>query len=135
MERRAFLAAATAGALGVVGCLGRSEGSYDVGMTPTSFEPVSITVDAGDEVVWENTSSRGHTVTATESELPDGAAYFASGDFESEAAARDAWRAERGGYMAPGERFSHRFEVPGHHGYVCLPHESGGMVGTVVVEE
>ena len=139
MDRRRYLAAAgTAVAAGLGGCLGLTRGDnteFDVGMRPTSFDPPTITVAVGEEVVWENTGTRDHTVTAYEESLPDGAAYFASGGYESEAAAREAWSSGAGGALSNGEQFTHTFEIPGEYEYFCIPHESGGMVGTVIVED
>lgn len=136
MDRRTFLAVAAGATVGVAGCVGVAEDDYDVGMSVNAFEPETYTVSVGDEVVWHNTSSRSHTVTAYESAIPDDAAYFASGGFESEAAARAAWDGGGDdGQFRPGAEYSHRFEVAGTYEYVCLPHESRGMTGTIVVEE
>lgn len=135
MQRRAFLASAGAATAAITGgCAGlRASEDYDVGMTLDSFDPETITVTPGTTVVWKNTSSRGHTVTAYEGSLPEGAAYFASGGFETETAARDAWTSQKGGIFYGDETFEHTFEVPGTYGYVCLPHERDGMVGSVEV--
>ncbi|MFW5940057.1 MAG: plastocyanin/azurin family copper-binding protein [Halolamina sp.] len=138
MDRRRYLVAVgTAVATGLGGCLGLSRGEtdFDVGMRPTAYDPPTVTVATGEEVVWENTGTRDHTVTAYEASLPDGAEYFASGDFDSEDAARDAWSNNSGGAMSNGDQFSHTFEIPGEYEYFCVPHESGGMLGTVVVED
>lgn len=97
------------------------------------FEPDSITIDAGDTVVWENTGSVDHTVTAYQGKVPDGAAYFASGGFDAEQAARDAYPSEGG--VAGGESFRHTFETAGTYEYFCIPHESAGMTGTIEVQE
>lgn len=140
MERRRLLA--TLGAVSVSGLAGcgavgtSGDDGHDVGMTATAFRPQELTVTVGEEMVWENTSSRGHTVTAYESDLPDGAAYFASGGYESEEAARSGfWDANGGGTLTSGETYRHTFEVAGTYPYVCIPHERANMVGTVVVEE
>ena len=138
MYRRRFLA--RAGAAGVVvggpatlaGCL--DEG-YDVGMTADAFVPDELTVSVGDTVVWENTSTRTHTVTAYEGGIPDAADYFASGGYDGERAAREAWNEAFGGGLESGDRFSHTVTVPGRYDYVCIPHEEGGMYATVFVEE
>lgn len=140
MERRRFLAALGAGAVaGLAGCgaVGTPGGdTHDVGMTATAFRPPEFTVTVGDEVVWKNTSSRGHTVTAYGSDLPDGAAYFASGGYGSEAAARSGfWDREGGGTLTSGEIYRHTFEVAGRYPYFCIPHERAGMAGAVIVEE
>jgi len=134
VHRRAFLAGTVAVATG--GCIGlASSDDYDVGMTSQAFDPEDLTVEVGTEVIWKNTSSRAHTVTAYESGLPDGAAFFASGGYESTEAAREAWRANSGGGLYGSEMFRHTFETSGTHAYFCIPHERGGMVGTVEVVE
>ncbi|QLG26525.1 halocyanin [Halorarum halophilum] len=137
MRRRRFLAAAgSAAVLSAAGCMGLSAGAddWDVGMTSEAFRPYEFTTTVGEEVVWENTSSRDHSVTAYEDTLPDGAEFFATGGFDSEAAAREAWKDGRGA-ISNGQQFGHTFEVPGEYSYFCIPHEKGGMVGTIIVEE
>jgi plastocyanin len=106
----------------------------DVGMTAVAFEPATITVGAGDEVVWYNNSARAHSITAYEDGIPAEAAYFATGGYDSEMAAREAWDGMSGS-ITTGERYTHTFEVPGTYSYFCIPHERAGMVGQVVVEE
>ncbi len=137
-RRRVLAALGTAATVGVAGCGGggaSAQDEYDVGMTAVAFDPTEITVSVGDTVVWANTSSRGHTVTAYDSGIPDDAAFFASGGYESTAAARDAFGSELGGLIESGDTWSHTFEVAGEYEYLCIPHEASGMVGTVVVEE
>ena len=134
-RRRILGLAGTAATVGLAGCLSLFEAeAYDVGMTAVAFTPETITVEMGETVVWKNTSSRAHTVTAYEDPLPEGADFFATGGYDSEAAAREAWNDEGEGVIATDQTFTHTFEVPGTYPYVCLPHETGGMVGTVVVE-
>jgi plastocyanin len=137
MDRRAFLrATGAATAVGLAGCLGQSQPTdYDVGMGAKVFRPATLEVEAGTTVTWLNTNKQGHSVTAYEDSLPEGAEYFASGDFDSEQAARDAWGNSSGGTLFEGQSYEHTFEVPGEYRYLCIPHESGGMVGTVVVTE
>jgi plastocyanin len=96
-----------------------------------AFDPKAIQVEAGTTVTWETTGSVGHTVTAYEDKLPEGAAYFASGGFESEDAAIDGYPDE--GNVKEGETFEHTFETKGTYEYYCIPHEMNGMVGTVEV--
>jgi len=137
MERRTFLRAMGAtGTVAIAGCLDSraSGGDYDVGMSTVAFKPESLTVETGTTVVWRNTSKQGHTITAYEESLPEGAAFFASGEYDSEAAARDAWAGSGGGRLAAGDTFEHTFDVPGTYPYFCIPHEQAGMVGTVEVE-
>lgn len=139
MRRRDVLAglgvAATTGLAGCGSVLGSGcgGGDYDVGMSASAFEPQTVTVEVGDTVVWKNTSQRSHTVTAYGSELPEGAEFFASGGYDSTAAAREGWRSNEGAIFTC-ETYEHTFETPGEHPYFCIPHERQGMVGTVVVE-
>ena len=142
MKRRAFLR--VAGGLSTVGLAGcpsfvadSSSGSteYDVGMSTVAFRPEVVEVAVGETVVWTNTSSHAHTVTAYESEIPEAADYFASGGFDSEQTARDGWIGETRGALYQGDSYEHAFEVPGEYRYFCVPHEQSGMVGTVVVGE
>jgi plastocyanin len=135
MDRRTFLAgASTVGVAGLAGCtaLGSDE-EYDVGMTAVAYRPATLTVAAGDTVVWKNTSARAHSVTAYEQGIPSDAEFFATGGFDSEEAAREAWDGAAGA-ITSGETYEHTFEVPGTYQYFCIPHEQGGMVATVVVE-
>lgn len=138
MHRRRVLATLGAGFAGAsAGCAAAGSGGTtegDVGMTAEAFEPATITVSVGDEVVWYNNSTRAHSVTAYEDALPEGTDYWATGGYDSEDAAREAWDGLNGA-LESGETYSHRFETPGQYGYFCIPHERAGMVGTVVVEE
>ena len=95
------------------------------------FEPEVLTVSVNETVTFVNESRDAHTVTAYEDGLPEGGAYFASGGFERESAARDDL-AE--GLLSSGESFEVRFESPGTYRYFCIPHESSGMTGRLVVE-
>jgi plastocyanin len=149
MQRRAFLATSgTVAATALAGCLGSSltASDYDIGMQSNAFVPQdpvdghdwpTLETTVGEPVVWGNTGSRKHTVTAYESSLPDDAAYFASGGFNSEPEARDAWEnsLQGGGNIAPGATYEHTFDVPGTYRYFCIPHESAGMVGKILVRE
>lgn len=136
MNRRSFLGtAAAAGVLGLAGCsaTGLSDSEYDVAMYSNKFEPQEYEVGVGDTVVWGNTGSRGHSVTAYDDEIPEEGTYFASGGFDSQAAAEDGWPGEGG--IDSGETYEHTFEATGRYGYYCIPHEAAGMVGTIVVTE
>jgi plastocyanin len=134
MRRRTFIATLGAGAgVALAGCgTTLSQADYDVGMTANRYRPQRITVAVGETVTWGNPSSRGHSVTAYEDGLPAGAAFFASGDLDTEAEARD--RYPRAGNIQSGETYSHTFETAGEYPYFCIPHERDGMVGTVIVE-
>jgi len=102
-----------------------------------SFDPNGLAIDPGDTVEWVNEGSLTHTVTADQSSFPEGAAYFASGGFDSESVARSDWNGgARAGAIEPGETYSHTFETRGFYRYVCIPHENSGengMVGFVEV--
>ena len=152
-SRRRYVASIGAAAVGVAlaGCGGDGgggdggdggggdggSGGPTVEMTDNLvFDPDSITVSVGDTVTWENVGSVGHSVTAYEDQIPDGAAYFASGGFDSEQAARDAYSVgdPDSGNVPGGESYQHTFETAGTYEYFCIPHESS-MVGTVEVQE
>jgi plastocyanin len=133
-RRRLLRLGGTALALsGTAGCLG-SDGSTPgrrVSMTEAfAFDPRRVRIDPETTVRWVNDSDVGHTVTAYGGEIPERAAYFASGGFEGERAARND---VRGGLLDAEESYEHTFEVEGEYAYFCVPHESSGMTGTVVV--
>lgn len=143
MDRRTFLAA-TVGITGttLTGCITRggslSSDEYDIGMSSNAFRPKQYTASVGDTVVWGNTSSRAHSVTAYENAIPDAATYFASGGFEDEQTARKSWlkqKGRNGGKILTGQTYTHTFETPGTYSYFCIPHEPAGMTGVVTVEE
>jgi plastocyanin len=127
------LSTATLATLSTAGCLtGQSSTAQPVTMPDNlTFEPKTATIETGETVTWTNKSDIEHTVTAYEEEIPDEAAYFASGGFESERVARNRISE---GLIAPGENYKHTFDQPGTYGYFCIPHEGSGMVGTVRVK-
>ncbi|MFC6988600.1 plastocyanin/azurin family copper-binding protein [Haloplanus sp. GCM10025708] len=137
VSRRGFLTAAagTAATTAAAGTATAQESTtHTVEMTDQLvFDPDEITIAPGDTVVWENVGTVGHSVTAYEDEIPEDAEYFASGGFDSEQAARNAYPQQ--GDIAGGESYEHTFEVTGDYEYFCIPHEAVGMVGTVTVQE
>ena len=135
VDRRTFLATSGALAAGLAGCLGSGAGSeaHDIGMSSSRFLPAEYRVEPGTTVVWKNTSTHAHPVTAYGNTLPDGTEYFASGGFESEQRARQRWYESGGGAIYAGETFTHTFEQPGRYAYVCIPHETSNMTGTILV--
>jgi len=137
MHRRTFLATVGSGAtLAIAGCLdggAQATGDHDIGMTIDSFRPEELTVTAGTTVTWRNTSSHGHTVTAFQDAYPSEAAFFASGGYETEKSAREAWETDNGGVLKGGETFEHTFETPGRYDYFCVPHVDADMIGAVEV--
>jgi copper-containing nitrite reductase len=94
-----------------------------VEMGSMSFQPATVTINAGEQVVWKNTSSYYHNVVddparalrRVDVSLPSGTAAFGSSLLE------------------PGINFYHVFNQPGTYHYVCTIHENGGMKGTVIV--
>lgn len=145
MNRRVYLAGVgTAVSAGLAGCSAvRSAFDDDpcggeectIGMTRNAFVPEEYEATVGETVVWKNTSGADHTVTALQTRIPEGAEYFASGGYDDEETAREAWHDHTGGAIRPRETYEHTFEVSGTYEYICVPHVGGGMVGTVVVSE
>jgi plastocyanin len=135
-NRRGMLRLLSVGGAGAIaGCMSSdSGGKYDIGMSAVAFKPVEISITAGETIRWQNTSSRGHTITAYEDQIPAEAEYFASGGFKTEKRAREAFHSEFGGIIDSGDWWTHTFEIPGTYGYVCIPHEASNMVGTITVE-
>lgn len=124
----------TAGISGIAGCLGGGGPSEPI-VTMTSdlrFDPVEITIEPGQQVTWENKSPAPHTASSYDESLPEEAAYFASGGYESERAVRQSTSSR--GFLERGETYSHTFDITGTYRYFCLPHEENRMIGRVVVE-
>lgn len=71
------------------------------------FAPDTIRVQAGETVLWRNSTSVIHTVTMESMD---------SGD------------------LRPGDFFWHTFTNPGIYAYTCTPHDMAGMRGIVIVE-
>jgi len=99
--------------------------SATVEMHIHSFDPKSVTIQAGQAVLWKNTTFVvGHTVTCdpklakdpADVALPAGAEPFNSDTVSS------------------GSTYEHVFTVPGTYRYFCIPHEGNGMVGDVIVQ-
>ncbi|HEX6804677.1 MAG TPA: copper-containing nitrite reductase [Terriglobales bacterium] len=95
-----------------------------VGMSDMGFLPPTIVVNAGETVVWRNSSEVTHNVVADpgravyaiDVKLPSGVNPFGSR------------------LLQPGQAFSHTFSVPGIYRYVCTLHETSGMKGVVIVK-
>jgi plastocyanin len=81
------------------------------------FDPPDVLIQAGDTVLWTNTSTIiPHTASAEEGQ-PGG---FNSGYFPRK-------------WLFPGDTFQFTFTTPGVYNYFCLPHKSLAMVGRVTV--
>lgn len=78
-----------------------------VRMGGSRFEPVTLTIHAGDTVRWFNDDAIPHTVSATD------------GSWDS-------------GNLAPGQAYERRFDVAGSYPYLCRYHP--GMTGTIEVQ-
>jgi plastocyanin len=128
---RSFVAALALGAL-CAGCVSDKPDTTQPGgevaavvtMTPQlQFEPATVTIKAGQAVRWHNGATFTHTATAdpavaqnaADVQLPAGAQPFNSGA------------------LSGGAEFTHVFTTPGTYKYFCIPHESLGMVATVIV--
>jgi plastocyanin len=94
-----------------------------VGMSDMGFLPRTLVINAGEQVIWTNSSKLTHNVIADpgkavfalDVKLPSGVAPFGSS------------------LLLPGQTFSRTFDVPGVYRYVCTLHETSGMKGTIVV--
>ncbi|WP_440007620.1 plastocyanin/azurin family copper-binding protein [Halomicrococcus sp. SG-WS-1] len=133
--RRGFLRALSGGTAATAAAATADEtaaqGQQTIDMTDQLvFDPDSVTVQPGTTVVWENVGSVPHSVTAYEDQIPGEAEYFASGGFDSEDAARQAYPE---GSIDGGERYEYTFETEGDYEYFCIPHESAGMVASITV--
>ena len=88
------------------------------------FKPAILKVKAGQTVMWKNSSSEVHTVTADprvavnpkDVELPKGAKQFDSG------------------FLNPGKTYEQTFRTPGTYRYVCTLHEAQHMIGQIIVK-
>ena len=83
-----------------------SAATVSVSMGDDFFTPESLSIAAGDTVVWTNNGGDDHTATATNN-------------------------AFHSGTMAPGDTFRRTFNTAGTYDYVCAFHDD--MTGTVTV--
>lgn len=86
-----------------------SQTTHDVTVQNFSFNPQSLTINAGDIVRWTNTSGT-HNVHANDNSFYSGPAL-----------------------PAPWE-FTHTFTATGNFPYYCDPHVGMGMTGTIIVQ-
>lgn len=116
-SRRQFIGALGAGAAASAGLPGVARGQETpvVSMGSNSFDPIGLSVEPGTTVRFE-IDDGSHSATAYADRIPDGAQAFDSG------------------VISVGS-FEHTFEKPGTYDYYCIPHESTGMVGRIVVRE
>jgi len=116
-SRREFLGVLATGAVAGTGLTGtaRAQETPVVEMGNNYFDPVGLHVEPGTTVRFEIAAGT-HSATAYPDRIPDGADAFDSGTIS------------QGG-------FEHAFETPRTYDYYCIPHESVGMVGRIVVGE
>lgn len=116
-SRREFLGVLAAGAVAGTGLArtARAQETPVVEMGNSYFDPVGLHVDPGTTVRFEIAAGT-HSATAYPDRLPDGTDAFDSGIISEGA-------------------FEHTFETAGTYDYYCIPHESVGMVGRIVVGE
>jgi plastocyanin len=81
--------------------------THEVDISGFAYDPASITINVGDEVIWTNLDSATHTVT-------EDMDMFDSGD------------------LAQNDTFTYTFDTTGTYNYYCTYHTS--MTGTVIVE-
>jgi plastocyanin len=86
--------------------------TMSVAVQDFSFNPPCIVVPAGSTVTWTNIGMPTHTVTSDSG---------APVTFDS-------------GALGTSGTFSFTFASPGTINYHCIPHQSIGMVGTVIVQ-
>ncbi|HKW75146.1 MAG TPA: copper-containing nitrite reductase [Terriglobales bacterium] len=93
-------------------------------MNETAFTSPKIVIQAGQKIVWKNSSQAIHNVIADASKTPS------ARDVRLPAGAKPFSST----YIQPGQSFSHVFTRPGVYHYVCTLHAQSGMKGTIVVK-
>lgn len=83
-------------------------------LTNECYLPNSLSISAGDKIVWQNEDTAFHTVTSGTPEIGS------DNQFDS-------------GMFSKGEKFSHEFQKSGIFDYFCLLHP--WMEGTIIVEK
>jgi len=110
---------------------GKTAGNIVAMTTARRYEPATVTIQKGGTVTFSNDSEEPHSVTAYEGRIPADTRYFSTGDFSTEEQARDNV-AET--LVQNGDTFEITLTKPGVYEYFCIPHESQGMKGQIVVE-
>lgn len=116
-SRRQFLGLlGTSAAAGVeLSGTARAQETPVVAMATNYFDPIGLYVEQGTTVRFE-IEAGSHSATAYSDRVPADATPFDSG------------------VISEGE-FEFTFDVPGTYDYYCIPHQSMGMVGRIVVGE
>ena len=153
--RRAVLGSAAAITTGLAGCTGSQDDGGDGGSEPTP----TVTAESTPTVTAESTPTDTTTPTARPDETvvvgPDGDLRFDPAELQVGTGSTVRWRWDSGGHTvtvrsqpdgadwqatgqqvrSAGHAHTHTFDVAGTYEYVCVPHESAGMTGSVVVGE
>lgn len=88
--------------------------THDVVMSNFSFQPVTLTINAGDTVQWTNQDSALHTVTSG-----------------TNCQDNNVWTSSA--LLSNGQTFSVTFNQAGTFPYFCKLHCQSGMTGTIIV--
>lgn len=83
-----------------------------------TFEPSEVVITPGSTVVWQWESDNHNVVPQSQ---PEGANWQGEGS--------------QGTTFNTGHTYEHTFDTNGTYEYVCTPHESQGMTGTVTVQD
>ena len=115
LGRRQFLGLLGAGATASAGFSGTvsAQETPIISMGNTYFGPIGLYVEPGTTVQFE-IEAGSHSATAYEGRIPPKATPFDSGVIST-------------------GRFEYTFDAPGTYDYYCIPHQSMGMVGRIVV--
>lgn len=117
IHRRRFLGLLGAGAAASVG-ISRAASADEVPVVTMGnnyFDPIGLYVEPGTTVQFE-IEAGSHSATAYDDRIPSEAAPFDSG------------------VISEGT-LEYTFDIPGTYDYYCIPHQSMGMVGRVIVGE
>jgi plastocyanin len=90
------------------------------------YDPASVTVAKGGTVTWTNPSTNTLQHSATFD--PSKAVNKADASLPSGVAPWDS------GLIDPGKTATHTFTDVGTYKYFCVPHETLGMLGTIIVQ-
>jgi len=108
----------------------QAAGVYDIAMrsdvdgAKVWFDPVGLWVPRGATIRW-NLRGNVHTTTA----------YHPDNEEHSLRIPKAAQPWDSDYLVDPGDSFSVTLTVPGVYDYYCAPHEQGGMVGRIIVQE
>lgn len=90
------------------------------------FDPASVSVSTGESITWHFASSSHnvscHPAHAETAQLPTNAEPFSSYDGNNKYRTNES-----------DTTFNHTFTTLGEYVYVCIPHETNGMIGEITV--